>query len=93
MEPERQEYKGHRIELRPREAAALGADETRGESKPELLIDDVSIEYGQFPNGRYFLNEYAYDWTDNLIELARRFIDYRIRADESLRERQSNGGE
>jgi hypothetical protein len=93
MEQERQEYKGHRIELRSREAAAFGADETRVESTPELLIDSTPIEYGQFPDGTYFLHEYAYDWTDNLMELARRFVDYRIEADERLREPQSNGGE
>jgi hypothetical protein len=71
----------------------MGADETGGESRPELLIDSTPIEYGQFPDGTYFLHEYAYDWTDNLMELARRFIDYRIRADERRRERQSNGRE
>lgn len=93
MEPEREEYKGHRIELRSGEAAALPRGEAEREPKPELLIDDARIDYGQFADGTYFLNEYAYDWTDNLMELARRFVDYRIRADESQRERQSNRGE
>lgn len=95
MEPEHEEYKGHRIELRPREAAAatLRAEGTGGESKPELLIDNAPIQYGQFPDGTYFLREYAYDPTDNLMELARRFIDYRSKVDEIRQERQSNGGD
>jgi hypothetical protein len=82
MELERQEYKGHRIELRAREA-----DERRArEAEPELLIDDESIGYGQLPDGLYFLHEYAYDWSDDLMDLARRFIDYRSRTDEIRRE-------
>lgn len=94
MEPEHQEYKGHRIELRPgREAAALRAGEVGGEPKPELLIDGAQVDYGQFPDGTYFLREYAYDWTDNLMELGQKFIDYRTKTDESRRERQSNRGE
>jgi hypothetical protein len=81
MEPERQEHKGHRIELRAREAG------------PELLIDDEPIRYGRLPDGTYFLNEYAYDWRDNLMDLARRFIDYRDRADQIRREREPHRGE
>ncbi len=77
MKQERQEYKGHNIELREREG------------KPELLIDNVLIRYGQLPDGQYFLHEYAYDWTDNLMELAQRFIDYQRKADKIRRERKS----
>ena len=87
MEPERQEYKGHRIEVRARE----GREEVRAgaaerEEKLELLIDDESVRYRQLPDGRYALEEYAYDWTDDLMDLAQRFIDYRERAEEIRRE-------
>jgi hypothetical protein len=77
MEPERQEYDGHLIELRKRD------------DKLELLVDNVPIRYGRLPNGKYFLHEYAYDWTDNLMQLAQRFIDYRRKANEIRRERKS----
>lgn len=77
MKPERQEYEGHRVELREREG------------KPELLIDDVPIRYGQLPDGSYFLHKYAYDWTDNLMELAQRFIDHQSRENKIRRERQT----
>ena len=77
MEPERQEYDGHLIELRERD------------DKLELLVDNVPIRYGRLPNGKYFLHEYAYDWTDNLMQLAQRFIDYRRKANEIRRERKS----
>jgi tyrosinase len=71
MEPlQRQVYEGHRIELRPRAAA-----------RAELLIDDVPVGYGQLSDGLYFLNDYAYDWREDLLDLARAFIDYRSRAD------------
>ena len=85
MEPERQEYKGHRIELRAREADELRAPEAEREEELELLIDDQPVRYGQLPDGQYALHEYAYDWTDNLMDLARKFIDYRDRADEIRR--------
>ncbi len=77
MKQERQEYEGHHIELREREG------------KLELLIDNLPVRYGQLPNGLYFLHEYAYDWTDNLMELAQRFIDYRGKADKIRRESKS----
>jgi hypothetical protein len=90
MEPEHQEYKGHRIELRMREDDELrGAREEEREAKPELLIDDKPVRYVRLPDGSYALYEYAYDWHDNLIDLAQRFIDYRDRADEIRREAES----
>lgn len=74
MYQERQEYKGHRIELRA--AASDKSDvreiKTEAEVEPELLIDD-----------QYFLREYAYDWHDDLMDLARGLIDYRERVDKS----------
>ena len=88
MEPERHEYKGHRIELRPRE----GREEVRAREAEstedlelrdlELLIDEQLVRFGQLPDGQYALEEYAFDWTDDLMELARRYIDHRDRAEE-----------
>jgi hypothetical protein len=82
MQPEHLEYKGHRIELRAREDGELRAREDAREEDLELLIDDAPVRYGQLPDGLYFLHEYAYDWHDNLMDVARRFIDYRSRAEE-----------
>lgn len=93
MELERREYKGHRIELRARAADELRAREVEREVEPELFIDDVPIRHGQLPDGQYFLHEYAYDWRDNLMDLAQRFIDYRERADAIRREAEINKGE
>lgn len=89
MEPERQEYKGHRIELRAPEADQLAARSTARAAEPELLIDDQPVRYGQLPDGQYALQEYAYDWHDNLMDLAQSFIDYRERTDEIRREAES----
>jgi hypothetical protein len=90
MQPERQEYKGHRIELRAREGREEArAREAEREEDLELLIDDEPIRYGQLPDGSYALEEYAFDWRDNLMDLARRFIDYRERAEEIRREAES----
>jgi hypothetical protein len=77
MAPETQEHKGHRIELRRPERGERRALEDEGAATPELLIDDRPVRYGQLPDGRYYLEEYAYDWQDDLMDLARRFIDYR----------------
>ena len=90
MQPERQEYNGHRIELRPREGHEdVRARAAEHEEEQELLIDDQPVRHGQLPDGLYALEEYAYDWTDNLIDLARKFIDYRDRAEEIRREVES----
>ena len=86
MEPERHEYKGHRIELRSREGRAERVAAAEGEEKLELLIDDEPVRYDRLPGGSYALEEYAYDWTDDLMDLAQRFIDYRDRYDEIRRE-------
>jgi hypothetical protein len=92
MEPERHEYKGHRIELRAREGREeVQAREAEREEELELLIDDESVRYGQLPDGQYALEEYAYDWTDDLLDLAQRFIDHRERSDEIRR--QADSGE
>jgi hypothetical protein len=84
MEPQRQEYKGHTIELRARGGR---------EEDLELLIDNQPVRYGQLPDGRYALEEYAYDWQHNLTDLARRFIDYRDKAEEIRREDEPGGRE
>ena len=93
MEPQRQEYKGHTIELRaPEGREELRATEGREEER-ELLIDNQPVRYGQLPDGRYALEEYAYDWQHNLTDLAQRFIDYRDKAEEIRREDESGGRE
>jgi hypothetical protein len=99
MEPERQEYKGHRIELRPRESleGTRAREAERGDDLElqdlELRIDEQPVRFGQLPDGRYALEEYAFDWRDDLIELARRFIDYREKAREIRRGEVESGEE
>ena len=98
MEPERQEYKGRRIEVRAREgreevqARAAEREEDLELQDLELHIDEQPVRFGQLPDGRYALEEYAFDWTDDLMELARRFIDYRERAEE-IRRGEADSGE
>lgn len=86
MEPEHQDYKGHHIELRARDVDELRTPGAEREPGFKLLIDDKPVRYGQLPNGSYSLHEYAYDWSDNLMDLAKRFIDYRNRVNEIRRE-------
>jgi hypothetical protein len=86
MKAERTEHAGHRIELR----------DTHG--RIELRIDDARVPYGRFANGKYYLDDYAYDWTDDLMELARRYVDYRHKADKireetKARRRRAKGGD
>ena len=75
MKPERKEHAGRRIEVREREG------------RPELLIDGVPIRYGRLPNGKYYLDQYAYDWSDDLLVLAQRFVDYQRNVDKLRQER------
>jgi hypothetical protein len=87
MEPEREEYKGHRIELRAREGREeVRTREAEREEELELLIDDEPVRYGHLPDGSYALEEYAFDWRGDLMDLAQRFIDYRERSEEIRRE-------
>ncbi len=64
MKYEQQDHVGNRIEIR------------QGKLEPELLNNGRQIAYGRLPDGKYFLHEYAHDWTDNLLDLARRYIDH-----------------
>lgn len=85
MEPENQDYKGHYIELRAHEGD-LQAFGVESESKLELFIDGKPVQYSQLPDGSYALQEYAYDWHDNLIDLAKKFVDYQETAEQIKRE-------
>jgi len=65
MEPERQEEsRGHRIELRAREA--LHARDAEREEELELLIDDRPVPYGQ-------------QFIKNLLPIHRGFISDSLR--------------
>jgi hypothetical protein len=74
MVPEPQEHKGRRVEV-----------QTPDSDEQVLLVDGEPVPYGRLPDGQYFLREYAYDWSDDLMELATRWIDYRDRADAARR--------
>ena len=56
----------------------------------ELLIDDEPVSYGRLFDGSLLLPENAYEWGDDLLELAERLIDYR---DKTQEVRRRNGSE
>lgn len=70
MKPERCEHKGSQIDI------AL-----RG-GKYELRIDGRLMRWGQLPGGMYYLHDYAYDPAPDLLEVAKRYVEYRARAKE-----------
>jgi hypothetical protein len=43
-------------------------------AEPVLLVDDVPVRYGRFPDGTFFLYENAYVWSDDLLALGRQLI-------------------
>ena len=45
-----------------------------------LIIDGETFQYDQYPDGRYFLHDYAYDPAESTIELAQKWIDHQSRA-------------
>jgi hypothetical protein len=62
------EHDGHTIEL--------AGDETA----PTLLVDGEPLRWGRFSgDGQFFLYRYAYDPQDSLVDLARRYVEYRER--------------
>lgn len=75
MQPGQEEYRGHRIELQASRSEDMRA-EGQGDPKLNLVIDGKPVEYGQLPDGQYFLVDYAYDWSGDPMDLARRYIDY-----------------
>lgn len=78
MKPKREDHKGHRVELREREG------------KPELLIDNIPMAHRRLRNGQYYLDKYAFDWTDDLMELAKRFIEHRSKVEKIRSKRRSD---
>ena len=80
MKPKHDRYKGYKIEIR------------KTGDREELFINNSRIKYGQLPKGLYFLDEYAYDWKENLVELSKVFIDYQEKAKQIHRERKSVKG-
>jgi hypothetical protein len=70
MKSRRLEYKNHWIELRE--------DKDQG----EIIINGIPAKYGRFSDGLYFLRDYAYDPSENLEDLAKKFIEHKLRADE-----------
>ena len=81
MKSQRDEYKGHKFEIR------------KSGKKEELFIDNLRLKYGQLPNGLYFLDKYAYDWKESLNDLSKAFIDYRDKVEEMRHERKSVGAD
>jgi hypothetical protein len=88
MQQTSESYRDRRIDVRaPDGAAAQPAGDV------EVFIDDEPIPYGRLVDGEYFLHENAYDWGDDLGELARRLVDHRERAAEVRRRRDAGAGE
>lgn len=86
MKPGRHEYKGHIIELRPRDDHGVATREGQADAgdELELVIDDQRISYGRLSDGTYFLHGYAYEWLEDLTEVVHRFIDYQSRTERPL---------
>lgn len=73
-------YKGHKIEIAPA---------PKGEEPPQVVIDGKTYTGGRDSAGRYYLDVYAFDRADSLIEVAKRYLDHleaRAAAQRRLRE-------
>lgn len=71
MDSETVEHDGHTIEVR------------LDDSEPVLLVDDEPVRWGRFSgDGKFFLHPYAYDADESLVELARRYVEYRDRVEQ-----------
>jgi hypothetical protein len=90
-------YKDHEIVV-PENPAPAPAQDPAGAAlaapspAADLLIDGEPIRYGRFADGQFFLYAHAYDPSDDLAELARRFIDHRDRAEDVRRRREPGAG-
>lgn len=68
MRPESTEYKSHRIAV------------VKEGDKLVPVLDGRRLRYGQFPDGLYYLEDYAFDWSEDLEELVRKYVDHLDRA-------------
>jgi hypothetical protein len=84
MERHSADYRGHRIEFVQREGARQQGD---------LVIDGEVVRFGQLIDGSYFLHDYAFDWHEDLLQVARRWIDHRIRARSIMQGASTNGAD
>jgi hypothetical protein len=91
MADDYREYNGHRIEVRERTSAPEREGTDSAETAFDLIIDGAPTEYGQLPDGTFYLEEYAYDPAGSLVEVASKYVDYRDRAERVGASR--NGGE
>ena len=73
---ERASYHGHEIHI--------PADDPGR----RVVIDGVPIRYGQAADG-YYLSAYAYDRAPSLLEVVKRFVDYR---DTAIERREKGDG-
>lgn len=80
MKSQEEKYEGHLIELQEKDG------------KIQLLIDKKPLKYGKLPDGTYYLHEYAYDPSDNLMDLAKKFIKHRNKANKIREEKNKKGG-
>lgn len=65
MEDQQESYKGTKIIL------------SRKKNRTQLSIGGEDIEFGQDAAGQFYLKPFAYARHDSLMEVARRYIDYR----------------
>jgi hypothetical protein len=93
MEPTIRRHRNHVIELRPSRAVARPspASPTTAPGFPpvaasppepapiEVLIDGEPVGHGRLADGSLYMDENAYEWGDDLAELAEKLIDYRDR--------------
>jgi len=97
MSPTSEIYKDHEIVVPDAAAAAApgpaGAAVRAQPPVADLLVDGEPIRYGRLPDGQFFLQEYAYDWSADLAELARRLIDHRDRARAARRSQEPGAGD
>lgn len=68
-------YQGHQIVTR------------KTGQRTELLIDGERIKFGQDAAGLYYLQPYAYDRADSLLEVIRRYLDYRAKQEKRKSEK------
>jgi hypothetical protein len=75
--PLNETYRGHKIITRKKG------------KRTELLIDGVRIKFGQDAAGLYYLQPYAYDRAESLLEVVKRYLDYRAKQEKRKPEKPS----
>jgi len=92
MEQRHESYRGHDIVVAPGAEKAI-AEASEGQAEPAVYIDEEPVVAVRDSAGGYIAAGFAYAPQDDLVDLAKRIVDYREAIEEADRGGQEEPGQ